>query len=62
MVMNLEPVFTIALSVWVLHDVPSLQRLIGAALVIGAVVISQVLAARTTQSRSESVESIRSAV
>ncbi len=46
MIMNLEPVFTIALSVWVLSEVPSMQRLCGAALVIGAVVVSQLMAAR----------------
>jgi len=50
MVMNLEPVFTIALSVWILSEVPSVQRLAGAAMVIGAVVVSQVLAMRASAS------------
>ncbi|MGI9407050.1 MAG: DMT family transporter [Hyphomicrobiaceae bacterium] len=46
MVMNLEPVLTIALSAWVLNDVPSLQRLIGATMVVGSVVLSQMIAAQ----------------
>lgn len=41
MVMNLEPVFTIALAVALLSEGLSLQKLIGGALVLAAVVVSQ---------------------
>ena len=41
MTMNLEPAFTIAMSYWVLSEVVSMQRLLGAAIVIGAVAVSQ---------------------
>lgn len=64
MIMNLEPIFTIALSVWVLAEIPSLQRLAGAALVVGAVVASQWIASKSNASqqtvshaRSQSISS-----
>lgn len=41
MILNLEPVFTIALAILVLAEVPSVQRMLGATLVIGAVIASQ---------------------
>lgn len=43
MVMNLEPVITIALSIFLLNESLSLKQFAGAALVIGAVVVSQSL-------------------
>jgi drug/metabolite transporter (DMT)-like permease len=46
MLMNLEPVFTIALSVTLLSESLSGRKAVGAALVILAVVASQVLSAR----------------
>lgn len=53
MVMNLEPVFTIAMSFWILNEAVSLQRLTGAAIVIGSVVLSQWVAVpRNRQNRA----------
>ncbi len=46
MVMNLEPVFTIALAVTLLAETLSDRKLIGAAVVLGAVVASQLLLKR----------------
>ena len=46
MVMNLEPVFTILLSVVLLSEGLSGRKLLGAAAVILAVIASQILAAR----------------
>jgi drug/metabolite transporter (DMT)-like permease len=43
MVMNLEPVFTIALAVTLLAETLSGRKLIGAAVVLAAVVASQLL-------------------
>ena len=54
MVMNLEPVFTIAMSFWILNEAVSLQRLIGATIVIGSVVLSQwVAVSRDRQNRAQ---------
>ncbi len=46
MVMNLEPVFTIALAVVLLAEAMSVRKLIGAAVVLAAVVASQLLVKR----------------
>ena len=46
MVMNLEPVFTIALAVTLLAETLSDRKLIGAAVVLAAVVASQLLSKR----------------
>ena len=46
MVMNLEPVFTIALAVTLLSEPLSARKLIGGAAVLAAVVVSQVLLKR----------------
>lgn len=48
MVMNVEPVATIAMSVALLGERLSVQQMIGAALVIGAILMAQVRSARTT--------------
>ncbi|MEO0618789.1 MAG: DMT family transporter [Pseudomonadota bacterium] len=48
MILNLEPVFTIALAIIVLAEVPSAQRIMGATLVIGAVIASQMYASVRT--------------
>ena len=41
MIMNMEPVITIALSLMILGESLSLQQLVGAAMVIGAVAVAQ---------------------
>jgi drug/metabolite transporter (DMT)-like permease len=46
MVMNLEPVFTIALAVTLLAETLSDRKLIGVAVVLAAVVASQLLSKR----------------
>jgi drug/metabolite transporter (DMT)-like permease len=50
MVMNTEPVFTIALAVTLLSEGLSGRKVVGAALVLAAVAVSQVLARRDARS------------
>jgi drug/metabolite transporter (DMT)-like permease len=46
MLMNMEPVFTLALSFVVLSEDLSGRKILGAAIVLGAVIVSQLLSAR----------------